>query len=63
MERLGFVYGQLRWRSPDHKRLYTWDGFHGEIEVFTTRGVHLGAIHAESGVWIKHEDRTKRLDV
>jgi hypothetical protein len=63
MEKLGYRHGRLRWRSPDHKRLYTWDGLHGEIEVFNQRGVHLGSIDAKTGITIKNEDKTKRIDV
>ncbi len=35
MESLGFIHGSRRWRSPCGRRLYTWDEFHGEIEVKT----------------------------
>lgn len=41
---LGAVHGQKRWRSTDRNRLYTWDSFHGEIEVFNKRGKHLGVL-------------------
>ncbi len=63
MESLGFVHGSMRWRRPDHKRLYTWDGLHGEIEVFTARGVHLGALDSVTGIFIKPGNKEKKLDV
>jgi hypothetical protein len=63
MDRLGFVRGQLLWASPNRKRLYTWDGLHGEIEAFNRRGVHMGALDPLTGVFIKGEDKRKKLDV
>ncbi|HXH45291.1 MAG TPA: colicin E3/pyocin S6 family cytotoxin [Bradyrhizobium sp.] len=60
---LGAINGEKRWRSPDGKRLYTWDGRHGEIEVFTKRGKHLGAIDAVSGEWIKDAVHGRTIDV
>ncbi|WP_186457188.1 colicin E3/pyocin S6 family cytotoxin [Nitrospirillum amazonense] len=46
---LGFVHGEMRWRSSDGEYLYTWDGFHGEIEVFNKRGKHLDVLDAVTG--------------
>ena len=37
------VAGRKVWKSYDNKRLYTWDELHGEIEVFNSRGRHLGS--------------------
>jgi len=54
------VHGRKIWRSPSKDRLYTWDSLHGEIEVFNARGVHLGALHAETGTLIKPADKEKR---
>ena len=53
MEYFGVRGGQKVWRSPDSQRYYTWDALHGEIEVFTKRGKHLGALHAVTGALIK----------
>ena len=61
--RLGFVHGSQRWRSTDGERLYTWDGLHGEIEVFNKRGRHLGALHPRTGIEIKEAKRGRRIDV
>ena len=51
------IFRRTRWpeggRSPDYQRYYTWDALHGEIEVFTKRGKHLGALHAVTGALIK----------
>lgn len=63
MEPLGAIGGERRWRSPDGKRLYTWDALHGEIEVFNTRGRHLGVLHALTGELIKEAVRGRTIDV
>jgi hypothetical protein len=62
-ESLGFISGERRWRSPDGKRLYTWDALHGEIEAFNARGRHLGALDAVTGSPIKGPVRGRRIDV
>ena len=60
---LGFVHGSRRWRSANGKRLYTWDDFHGEIEVFTARGVHLGAADPVTGIVFKAAKKGRQIDV
>lgn len=62
-EYLGFVHGAQRWRSPCGQRLYTWDAFHGEIEVFTKRGKHLGVLDVVNGNFIKDAVRGRTIDV
>lgn len=62
-ERLGFIYGALRWRNGDGSRLYTWDGLHGEIEIFDRRGRHLGAGDPVTGVLIKPPVKGRKIDV
>jgi hypothetical protein len=52
-ECLGYVFGERRWRNPNRRLLYTWDGFHGEVEVFDVRGEHLGVVDAVTGIQIK----------
>ncbi|SDP77374.1 colicin E3/pyocin S6 family cytotoxin [Clostridium gasigenes] len=51
------------WRSIDGSRLYTWDEFHGEIEVFNKRGRHLGSADKYEGRLIKDAVKGRRLDV
>lgn len=63
MTALGAIKGERRWRSPDGKRLYTWDSLHGEIEVFNIRGRHLGALDPVSGQFIKDAVRGRKIDV
>ncbi|WP_420822574.1 colicin E3/pyocin S6 family cytotoxin [Sphingomonas gei] len=62
-EALGFVHGSRRWRSFNGKRLYTWDYLHGAIEVFTSRGVHLGAADALTGIIFKPAVKGRKIDV
>lgn len=62
-EALGFVHGSRRWRSLDGMRLYTWDDFHGEVEVFTRRGSHLGAADPVTGVIFKLAVKGRKIDV
>jgi hypothetical protein len=63
MEYLGFVHGERRWRSLCGRRLYTWDAFHGEIEVFSSRGKHLGVLDATTGENIKDAVKGRTVDV
>lgn len=51
------------WRSADKKRCYTWDTLHGEIEVFSKRGIHMGSIHAVTGKGLKLPVKGRVLDV
>ena len=62
-ERIGAPGGRLRWRSFDGERLYEWDSLHGEIEVYTKRGRHLGALDPVNGVRIKGPEKGRRIDV
>lgn len=50
---LGYIYGSKRWRSSNGKRIYTWDGLHGEIEIFNNRGDHLGVADPITGCPLK----------
>jgi hypothetical protein len=60
---LGFKNGQKLWRSKNPDRYYTWDSLHGEIEVFTKKGRHLGALDAVTGKAIKKAVRGRKIDV
>jgi hypothetical protein len=61
-ESLGFVHGERRWKSPCGKRIYTWDAFHGEIEVFNKNGKHLMVLDAH-GNHIKNAVKGRKIDV
>ena len=62
-EYLGFIYGEQRWRSHDRKRIYTWDSLHGEIEVFNSRGYHLGVLDQIEGRLIKSAVKGRKIRV
>ena len=51
----------MPYKSKPKDRYYSWDEFHGEIEVFNKRGYHLGALDAVTGVQIKEAKRGRRL--
>jgi hypothetical protein len=56
----GDIYGERRWRGPDGQ-LYTWDGLHGEIEVYVRRGRHQGVADATSGERVAPARRGRRI--
>ena len=62
-ESLSVYSGQKRWRSRKKKQIYTWDSFHCEIEVWTMRGKHLGALDPDSGDLIKNAVKGRKIDV
>jgi Cytotoxic len=62
-EYLGYVYGARRWRDPANRLLYTWDTLHGEIEAFTFRGEHRGALDPITGDYIKPSVKGRRIRV
>ena len=49
------------WRHK--KRFFTWDGLHGEIEVFDANGYHLGAINPLTGELVKEPVKGRTLNV
>lgn len=54
---------QKIWFSSDDKRLYTWDYTHGDVEVFDSRGNHLGSADAISGSKTKRAVKGRKIDV
>jgi hypothetical protein len=50
---LGQTYGERRWRNSRRTPINTWDGLHGEVEVFNERGEHQGAVDAVTGLPMK----------
>ena len=62
-ERLGYVYGERRWRHPLENWILTWDSLHGEIEAFDSRGRHLSVLDALTGARIKHYRPGRRIRV
>ncbi len=60
---LGLKNNQKLWRSKNGRRHYTWDGLHGEVEVFDRRGHHLGSLDAICGRKLKDAENGRRIDV
>jgi hypothetical protein len=60
-ESLGVRNGRKLWRHKS--RYFTWDAQHGEVEVFTSRGDHLGAVDPISGRFIKGPVKGRNIDV
>ena len=55
--------GPPRWRNADGTRLYEWDTLHGELEVYNSRGRHLGAVNPHTGVLVKDSVKGRHIDV
>lgn len=52
----------VRWKD-EYGRFWTYDGLHCELEVFNSRGRHLGAANVYTGELIKPARRERRLNV
>ncbi|MFN0094297.1 MAG: colicin E3/pyocin S6 family cytotoxin [Dehalococcoidia bacterium] len=57
--------GRRVWRSGTcrNTRYYPWDSLHGEVEVFNSRGRHLGAVDAITGKQTKDLGLGRRLRI
>lgn len=55
--------GTPRWTSQDGQRLFEWDHTHGHIEVYNSRGRHIGVIEPETGNEISGAVRGRSIDV
>ena len=62
-ERLGYLYGEQRRRDRKGREMYTWDALHGEIEVYSLRGRHLGVADPMTGKRIKSARKERRIRV
>jgi hypothetical protein len=54
--------GEPRWRDP-HGNIYTYDGLHGEVEVFNRRGKHIAVVDIDNGRRIKPAVAGRKIDV
>ena len=52
-----------RWTDSTGERFYEWDGLHGELEVYNSRGRHLGAVDPSTGRVTKPAERGRSIDV
>ena len=55
------ISGRKVYKGKD--RYYSYDEFHGEIEVFNKRGKHIGVIDSVTGEWIKDAVAGRKIDV
>lgn len=55
--------GLPRWKNARGDRIYEWDGLHGEVEVYSRRGRHLGALDPATGRKIKDPVKGRTIDV
>lgn len=56
------AFGKV-WVSREGDRYYTWDHVHGEVEVFSKRGRHLGSADPITGVGIRKAVKGRKIDV
>ncbi len=50
-------------RNSKGTQYYQWDYTHGDIEVYNSRGEHLGCIDAISGAWTKNAVKGRTIDL
>jgi hypothetical protein len=50
-------------RNSKHTEYYQWDYTHNDIEVYNSRGEHLGCIDALMGEWTKGPVKGRRIDL
>lgn len=62
LKQIGVVSGRKTWSNEDGSRLYQWDSLHGEVEVYSKRGLHLG-VQDVKGIFIKEAIKGRRIDV
>jgi hypothetical protein len=61
LEKHQVISGKQVWTNRQRSRFFTWDGLHGEIEVFDRQGRHLGALHAVTGQLTKPAKKGRTL--
>ncbi len=58
-----YIYsGTPRWLSADRQRIYTWDGLHGEVEIYSRHGFHIGVVDCD-GRYIGGSVKGRKIDV
>ncbi|MCP4339530.1 MAG: hypothetical protein GY799_11730 [Desulfobulbaceae bacterium] len=62
-EMIGVRSGRKTWYSSKSGRYYQWDSLHGEVEVYSKRGRHLGVVNYRTGSFIKDPIKGRRIDV
>ena len=49
-----------RWKDPKGN-IYEWDSRHGELEMYNSKGDHLGAFDPVTGKQLKHRDPSRNI--
>jgi len=62
-DHLGYIYGERRWRDANGDFIYTWDALHGELEVYDSRGRHIGVANPMTGERLEPARRWRRIRV
>jgi len=57
-----FFEGRHIWISDDRRFRFTWDSLHGEVEVYTRRGRHVGVMNCNRQL-IGSAVKGRRIDV
>jgi len=57
----GIQAGRKVYKDEKEKRYYTWDSLHGELEVFSKTGRHLGAACPQTGIMIKPPVKGRKI--
>ncbi|WP_107316339.1 colicin E3/pyocin S6 family cytotoxin [Achromobacter xylosoxidans] len=57
----GIEGGRKVYKDEREEVFYTWDSWHGELEVFNKNGRHIGVADPLTGVLIKPPVRGRRI--
>ncbi len=60
-EVVGIEGGRKVFKDPQTERYYTWDSLHGEVEIFSKKGKHLGVISPITGELIKPAVKGRKI--
>ena len=52
---------RARWKD-DEGRIYEWDYQHGEVEIYTSKGKHMGQFNSHTGVQTQPAISTRTVE-
>lgn len=55
--------GTSRWKSENGNLLYEWDSLHGEIEVYSLHGMHVGVLNSDGSISKKQAVKGRKINV
>ncbi|MCC2608001.1 colicin E3/pyocin S6 family cytotoxin [Planctobacterium marinum] len=61
LSKIGIESGRILFKDELEGIFFTWDSLHGELEVFNKRGIHLGTVNAETGLWTGKAVKGRRI--